>query len=303
MCEIAINVDDFTGRALVSLLRTGNTLGKIAEAIDNLPTRIARELTPQRDDVFFLRRYRDTVVRRLDWLDLPGVRLESIKQRYKLTAAYVTLNVRPPAQDGDLSAPHDVSVDTLLKSRQRVLLIGEPGAGKTTILKWVAVNCVRSSFPPDLDDWNGRIPFMVKLRSLSSGRLPLVEELANHILPADPSIVSADWCEGALRFGRGVLLVDGLDEVDDVARQNVYDWIDTLAEAFPRAYILVTSRPAALRETPFTSSRFFGAYVVPMSLPQLTGFVGYWHESVLSNDSLPDGESASEVAEELRARL
>jgi predicted NACHT family NTPase len=55
-----------------------------------------------------------------------------------------------------------------------VVIAGEAGSGKTTILQWLAVQAAQRSFGVELDEWNKLVPFFIQLRNYASARpLPL----------------------------------------------------------------------------------------------------------------------------------
>ncbi|MEK8172006.1 NACHT domain-containing protein [Streptomyces sp. M19] len=53
----------------------------------------------------------------------------------------------------------------------------------------------------------------------------------------------AGWADRVLAAGRGLLLVDGLDEIPERDRDRVRDWLTDLLIAYPGNLWLVTSRP------------------------------------------------------------
>lgn len=56
------------------------------------------------------------------------------------------------------------------------------------------------------------------------------------------------WQSRVLTAGRGLLLVDGIDEVPGSERAHAHGWLSDLAAASPGNRWLVTSRPSAVAE-------------------------------------------------------
>jgi predicted NACHT family NTPase len=67
--------------------------------------------------------------------------------------------------------------EAALAESPRTLLRGDAGSGKTTLLQWLAVTAARSGFTGPLADWNGCVPFLVRLRSYADRPLPRPEQL------------------------------------------------------------------------------------------------------------------------------
>ncbi|MFF0659234.1 NACHT domain-containing protein [Micromonospora tulbaghiae] len=304
LADISLNLPDFTPQALRAVLRQGDQFqALVLEALDNLPARLRAERSFDRDAISFLRKYRDSIARRFDVLELAGVDLEVVRKRYQLTPAYVALSLRSELSDG-ISEIGETSIESLLQQHSRLLIVGEPGSGKSTILKWIAVSAVRDNFTSSLENWNGRIPFVVKLRSMRDGQLPKVSELADTVSAANEPFMPENWCHDVLKRGRGVLLVDGLDEISREVRGRVHAWIEEMAATYKSTPVIVTTRPAALRELPFDVAAFARAHILPMSLPQLNLFIDYWHSSVLRVEQLADGDgSPKQIGDALRQRL
>src|SRR4030095_4938805 len=93
--------------------------------------------------------YRRTLDRRLDRMELFGVRLVGGGARdYPLTVAYVSLTAT--ASGGDMP----VRVEDALTGAERVVIRGEAGSGKTTLLRWLAVRATNREFTGVLAQWN-----------------------------------------------------------------------------------------------------------------------------------------------------
>ncbi|KOG90734.1 hypothetical protein ADK38_07065, partial [Streptomyces varsoviensis] len=61
-----------------------------------------------------------------------------------------------------------VSAEQALAGCDRMLLRGPAGSGKSTLMQWLATNAARRGFGQTLTDWNGYVPFMLRLRSFAT---------------------------------------------------------------------------------------------------------------------------------------
>ena len=120
------------------------------------------------------------------------MRMENFRPRAALSAAYISLNVTAEEPVPPVAGPLKFAsltgervagrggpamrAETALARFPRTLLRGQAGSGKSTLLRWVAVASARSGFSGGLAGWNGRAPFLVKLRSHADTALPQPED-------------------------------------------------------------------------------------------------------------------------------
>jgi Leucine-rich repeat (LRR) protein len=134
---------------------------------------------------------------------------------------------------------------------------------------------VRSGLP----NWRHRIPFLIRLRDCTGGRLPAPD--------AFPSLVAGElgsppesWVVSVLREGGGLVLLDGVDEVPGQHRAELERAIEAIVRAYPGNYFLVSTRPAAVKENWLGRLEFREARVNPMSELDRSRFIDRWHEAV-----------------------
>ncbi|WP_053198002.1 serine protease [Streptomyces viridochromogenes] len=225
------------------------------------------------------------------------------ESRWDLDTAYLSLraeaapyveNVRPGAPDpwsGDpwsgapwTGTPEDRDavqrIENLLVNRPRALLRGEAGAGKTTLVWWLAAHAAADTLGTELTELNGLVPFVIPLREVHArGRgYPSVAELlcAGRSLTEDPP---DGWCRRVMEAGRGLLLVDGLDEVPAAEREEARRWLSTLLDRYPRTRCLATVRPNAVDKDWLKAEHFVELTLLPMSDEDIRTFVRAWHKA------------------------
>jgi hypothetical protein len=147
------------------------------------------------------------------------------------------------------------------------MLRGDAGSGKTTLVQWLAVTAALDT---------ARIPFVLPLRTLIRvGALPTPSAFLTAV--GCPLTPPEGWAERVLAAGRGLLLVDGLDEIPAADRHRTRDWLLALIHAFPGNHWLLTSRPTAVRPDWLATEGFRELTLAPMRRADVTTFVHRWH--------------------------
>ncbi|GGU92917.1 ATP-binding protein [Streptomyces albospinus] len=269
----------FVARTLVQQSRSLDALITIVDEF------IERHPSPRTADAAFERGYLAHLARKHGRLTIYGIDLHNSPDRWPLDAAYMSLEATGPnIAEGpfeDLPPRAAVRADQALAGRDRVLLRGVAGSGKSTLVQWLAVSCTKPAGETALPHLYGRIPFVLPLRTLtrSGAALPTPDRfLAATGCPVSGS-QPAGWAERVLASGRGLLLVDGLDEIPERERDHTRRWLRDLLDAFPGNLWLVTTRPSAVREDWLAADGFDELTLSPMSRDEVAAFIGRWHRA------------------------
>ncbi|MEW1826276.1 NACHT domain-containing protein [Streptomyces sp. NPDC088196] len=151
-----------------------------------------------------------------------------------------------PVPDSGPNSHTYAPVDALQRY-QRMVVVGDPGAGKTTMLRHLALRMARQSEGESLPE----LPAYVELfRFVESGHESLLDYLAEHWADQYGFADAREYVAERLTDGTAALLLDGLDEVlggesaEDAASayNRVTEEIARLATRFPRALIATTCR-------------------------------------------------------------
>lgn len=242
---------------------------------------------------------------RLVLLGLPGDELPTLT----LSVAYLSLSVSgssnsskrrsrrqpenwfdPQARDVSRNT-EGVPVEAAIGRESRVLLRGDAGSGKTTLLDWLAVRAARGELTGALSEWNGCVPFVVRLRTFADGDLPAPERFVAISTPMIAEIMPVGWVHRLLKAGRAMVLVDGVDEVPASRRRAVKTWLRDLLAAFPDVRVVVTARIAAADSRWLAEEDFDAVVLEPMTSGNILDFVEKWHQAAeLSGADIGDAE-------------
>ncbi len=154
-----------------------------------------------------------------------------------------------------------------VEQHPRLMIRGKPGAGKTTFLKWIAIQC--NNGQPRAD----QVPVFVTLKAFAEakGQPDLLTYLCGQW--ADCGVKDAQTAVTLLNEGRVLLLLDGLDEVRDVDQNRVLHEIRAFSTRFRTCQFVMTCRIAA-RE--YTFEQFTEVEVADFDNTQIKNFVGKW---------------------------
>jgi hypothetical protein len=240
--------------------------------------------------VSFEERYRRGIRELLDRVELFGVDLQGVPHSYRLGAAYVSLLLE---EGGSRSrSSNRLYLEEMLGTNQRILVEGAAGTGKSTVLRYLALRVLDGGLPGfGLVRGNSAlIPFLLKLRSLIKDdqlRMPRPDDLIAQVAPLLNGQKPKDWEAGLLDGGRAIVLIDGIDEIRESHRPGVINWLRESIAWYPKAFYLVTSRPAAIHEKMREDLRDLGfatAKLEPMTGIQVDDFIDRWYRAAAGSD-------------------
>jgi len=148
------------------------------------------------------------------------------------------------------------------------------------------------------ENWRWRIPFLVPLREVEDSFRP--EELPSFVLNTSMQLPEG-WVQDAfVEEGKKALLIfDGIDEVPvGRKRDQVLKRIADYAKRFPKAQVLVTSRPEATDRARLKD--FVPVELDELNPEQQVAFIAHWHKALALN---LDRASDDPAIEALQAAL
>ena len=273
-------------RAQLSRLLSCNR-GNVRESTVN---RLAQALGLDSADLVVrgrLQRYRDWILEEHGFVDFRGLGMPQF-QKQPIDDIFVEPDVvyRDNEDDCDrglgpvrwqehLGPP--VKASEAILNEDRIVVIGHPGNGKTTLLRWMAHRVALGKLR-EADS-----PIYLRLSDLSRA-LEIDRE-------ADPvkfiaRIVADRGCPDAEDLTRDQLanekrcclvLLDGLDEVGDESdRDRLVDAVRTFVEQYPRNRFVLTSRLVGFDPAPWTGLGFSVVRLLGYGPAQLKQFADKW---------------------------
>ncbi len=269
--------------------------------------------------------YLTTMVEQAGKLSLEGIdpkAASEAEKRISLGAVYTALlTISPEAHEklerGEAQGMREArrrSALEELNDHRYLVLLGDPGSGKTTFVNFVAmclagerlgddrVNLKTLTAPLPDDDGDDEdhpqpwlhgalLPVRVILRDFAARGLPeqgrkvTVEHLWDFLVAELTHEGLGDYAPHLRRILReqgGIFLFDGLDEVPEAEarREQIIQVVRQVKTAFPKCRLLVTSRTYAYRRQDWTLDGFEAAVLAPFSRGQILRFVDRWYAHI-----------------------
>lgn len=247
------------------------------------------------------------------------------KARLRLQAVYTALLTRTPRrteaiheQPGREAERDEPPLSALeqLDRELRLVLLGDPGSGKSTFVNFVALCLAGTSLSdPDanidlltqpLPDEEGEdteqrqpwthdqpLPLRIVLRDFAARGLPPVgrKASARHLWAfVEAELEAADLADFApflkqeLQDPGGLILFDGLDEVPEAEarRDQVKDAVEDFCKTYSRCRVMLTSRTYAYRQQGWQLAGFAQAELLPLGAGQIKRFVSRWYAHLVA---------------------
>jgi hypothetical protein len=293
--------------ALVQSMSLNDIDRSAAQIVRMLSDLLGRE---RMAEMLFEQRYVDFVTETMQTFELFGVTSGRAPARQPFRDYYVSLALtRRDREPKDLE-PTAAGTDGThaIAAIPRVLLQGGAGAGKTTFLLRLRLLTAQRVFGSgdSAGTANGPdvMPFFVPLRRFADNDFPDMEELVAVDARALVGERPPGWVSSIFRDGRGLLLVDGLDELNPDRRASALAWLRQLILAYPRSRYIVTSRPSAVDQAWADEQGFVTFDLMPLSDNGIRDFVANWHQAARQREPDPDErEWLGEAQHSLIAKL
>lgn len=194
------------------------------------------------------------------------------------------------------------SIIALLNDVPRVVILGDPGSGKSTVLNYLALGlCGKTRDIQFGEEWHYQrlIPLRVELRNFArwadkradGPHVLLLEYVREAIMPKAAKML-ADHLEQALCDLGGAFLLDGLDEGPASKRNMIKKAVEGLMERYPRCRFVITCRTYSYQDPkqkfalPFLSVA--KATILDLEDDQIQEFVQKWYAQLAKKRGKPN---------------
>lgn len=220
----------------------------------------------------------------------------------------VTITVEKPREDkvkkdggkSQEEPPKRIELAQIVRDNLRAVLLGEPGAGKTTILRYLALHFAKTlrEHPDysvnvqdrDTDFGVARLPIFIRLATFASAKRTLREYVLDAFsdVSAPKETVKQVLAE-VLSQGKALILLDGLDEVLD-NRAHVIEQIESFDAGLQgHNQIIVTSRRSSYGRA--LGGAFKAFDLNELEPEQIAKFLMYWNLAIEKKRIQENGET------------
>jgi predicted NACHT family NTPase len=157
-----------------------------------------------------------------------------------------------------------------VKDHEKLMILGKPGAGKTTFLKWLTLQCNEGRVHAN------RVPFFITLKEFAEmdGQPDLLGFVAKQL--TDCGVEYGEEVGARILYaGRSIMLLDGLDEVRSQDHDRIINTIRYTSEQFNGNQFVMTCRIAAKE---YVFEQFTEVEVADFDDRQIADFAYKWFQ-------------------------
>lgn len=248
------------------------------------------------------------------WIDIRGLQVGAGKAyRFPIEDLYIPLTIPGAAPEKDrVAARTAVALEDALTHR-RLVIVGDPGAGKTTFLRHIAYLWTSAV----LDAKSGALlfPIFIRISELVEHILHCREQAQRPSAPDSPAWLidflntrneelnwglCPDFFREKLASGSSILLLDGLDEAPGkMERDSVARLFENATGAWRECRFVVTTRPLAFAGL----AGFETVQIEPLEPLTIEKFLEHWCHGLFPESDQSANRHFSELREALRARV
>lgn len=167
-------------------------------------------------------------------------RVSTAIRRRLFTDEWIPSNRNSPIK---INGTNLVPGDEFVEGKERIAVLGGPGAGKTTFLKFLALSYSDQETFSATKLKTSLVPFFIALPVLSRSGKEIFDFLARPI-KEKTNEYAVDYLRRILLKGYAVVLLDSLDEVPLSQRTHLLEKIRSFCITYPKAKVVMSCRTA-----------------------------------------------------------
>ncbi len=187
-----------------------------------------------------------------------------------------------------------ISAVSAVNNHDKLILLGKPGAGKTTFLQYLALQCIQGKFKPDC------LPVFIFLRTFvhqckENNNFSIVNYLQNLWANYD---IAPEQIVNLLQQGKVLILLDGLDEIPQHYEVEILSEIQRFSDFYYKNSMIITCRLAGQQ---YRFNGFTYLEVADFNQEQVATFAQKWFMATANNPEIGATKS-QQFLEQLRRK-
>ncbi|MBD1838908.1 NACHT domain-containing protein [Coleofasciculus sp. FACHB-501] len=166
-----------------------------------------------------------------------------------------------------------------VETHSRVMVLGKPGAGKSTFLKHLAVACANQEFLADY------IPILIELRGINASEFRLLDKNEFNLLRVVhqyfDDLADVEKAKHILKTSKWLILIDGLDEIPSQYHRSLQSYIRNFVREYDQNQFILTCRT---QTTEYTISGFDYVEVADFDSGKVKIFAKNWFTAFLGQE-------------------
>lgn len=207
-------------------------------------------------------------------IDIPKDYLRELEYKNQLEELEELENYRLSYVNAPIYSVLEIIADT---NFQYIVILGDPGSGKSTLTQYVCLNWIEQGFQG--------IPLLIELRKYVKDR-NLPKNFLDFFHQGSDAIchLNRNQLHQELTQGNVLVMFDGLDEVfDNALRDSIITEIIRFTNQYKKVRVIVTSRIIGYKPQALRDAQFKHFTLQDLEWEQITKFIEKWHTLAFGN--------------------
>lgn len=236
----------------------------------------------------FIENYKKVASEKLNIVNFIGFDIQKHRQRpddITLTDLFVQPSFRQRINDKNEKVfsvvDKELKITNLLKSEKNIIILGDPGAGKSLLVKFLMVSLINNqSEKLGLRQLSNHLPLRIELRNYNEVKdnKSIIEYLSDILTKDFQTKISSNQLEKIIEYQPTIIFFDGLDEIFNISHKlKIKEAIETFSTRFQNAKCIVTSRFIGYHDIKFNPKKFDEFAILRFSNSQITELVSKFY--------------------------
>jgi len=236
----------------------------------------------------FNENYRKVASEKLNVVNFIGFDIQKHRQRpddITLTDLFVQPSFRQRINEKNEKVfsvvDRELKITNLLKSEKNIILLGDPGAGKSLLVKFLMVSIINNQTEKlGIKQLSNHLPLRIELRKYNEVRenKSIIEYLSDILTKEFQTKISRDQLEKIIEYQPTLIFFDGLDEIFNISHKSkIKEAIETFGTRFHKSKCIVTSRFIGYHDIKFNPKKFDEFAILQFNNNQISELVSKFY--------------------------